>query len=165
MVEVYDKAVITSSVTKVYGAGGLVSGWMVGPRRIMNRARRLKVYSVPMVSHMGNRVAYRILKNRDEVLSKEFSILRDKLNLISTWAKGRSDVHWSEPDGCAVGFLRYDHDRSSLEVCEELYTDHEVRVVPGEFFHIERGFRMSAAADYESLKGGLERIDTYLDSL
>ncbi len=165
MAEIYDKAIITSSVTKVYGAGGLVTGWMVGPKRIMNRARRLKIYSVPMVNHMGNRAALDILRKRDQVLPEEFMKLREKLNLVSTWAKGRKDVHWSEPDGCAVGLLRYDHDINSIEACDRLYKDHEVRVVPGEFFHMERGFRLSVAGDYETLKKGLEQIDTFLDKL
>jgi len=131
----------------------------------MNRARRLKVYSVPMVSHLGNRIALEVLKKRDEIMPGEFSKLREKLNLISTWADGRNDVHWSEPDGCAVGFLRYDHDIPSEQVCDSLYKDHEVRVVPGEFFHIERGFRMSAAANYDTLKGGLEQIDSFFDKM
>ncbi|MGA1873779.1 MAG: aminotransferase class I/II-fold pyridoxal phosphate-dependent enzyme [Thermoplasmatota archaeon] len=165
MVELYDRAIITSSVTKVYGAGGLVAGWMIGPRRIANRARRIKVYTVPMVGHMGGRIAHRILSNRDKVLPGEFARIRDKLNLVSAWASGRKDVHWSDPDGCAVGFLRYDHDIGSLEVCERLYNEHQVRVVPGEYFHIEKGFRLGVAGDYENLKAGLLEIDRFFDSL
>ncbi|MGA1793229.1 MAG: aminotransferase class I/II-fold pyridoxal phosphate-dependent enzyme [Thermoplasmatota archaeon] len=165
MVEIYDKAIITSSVTKVYGAGGLVTGWMVAPKRIANRARRTKIYTVPMVFHMGERVAHRLLRSRDAVMPGEFAKLREKLNLVSAWAKGRNDVHWSEPDGCAVGFLRYGHDIPSVEACEKLYTEHQVRVVPGEFFHIENGFRLGVAGDYENLKEGLAQIDRFLDSL
>jgi aspartate/methionine/tyrosine aminotransferase len=165
MVELYDKAIITSSVTKVYGAGGLMAGWMIGPKRIINRARRSKIYSVPMVNHMGNRIALEILRKRDIILPAEFKSLREKLNIVSSWAKGRKDVHWSEPDGCAVGFLRYDHDINSLEVCERLYDDHEVRVVPGEFFHLERGFRVSVAVDTATLKGGLMEIDRFFDQV
>lgn len=165
MVELYDRAIVTSSVTKVYGAGGLVSGWLIGPRRIANRARRLKIYTVPMVSHIGGRIAHRILSTRDSVLPQEFARIREKLNLVSTWAKGRSDVHWSEPDGCAVGFLRYDHDIPSVDACERLYADHQVRVVPGEYFHIENGFRLGVAGDYNDLKGGLREIDRFLDSV
>jgi aspartate/methionine/tyrosine aminotransferase len=165
MVELYDKAIITSSVTKVYGAGGLMTGWMVGPKRIINRARRSKIYSVPMVSHVGNRIALEILNMRDRILSEEFSVLREKLNVISSWAKGRKDVHWSEPDGCAVGFLRYDHDIPSVEVCDRLYDEHDVRIIPGEFFHLEKGFRLSAAGDIESLKGGLMEIDRFFDRI
>ncbi|MBN1390812.1 MAG: aminotransferase class I/II-fold pyridoxal phosphate-dependent enzyme [Candidatus Thermoplasmatota archaeon] len=165
MVELYDRAMITSSVTKVYGAGGLVSGWLVGSKRTANRARRLKIYTVPMVSHIGGRIAHRILSMRDLVMPHEFAMIREKLNLVSTWAKGRSDVHWSEPDGCAVGFLRYDHDLPSVEACERLYSEHQVRVVPGEFFHLENGFRLSVAGCYDNLKDGLREIDIFLDSL
>jgi aspartate/methionine/tyrosine aminotransferase len=152
-------------VTKVYGAGGLMTGWMMGPKRMINRAKRAKIYSVPMVNHMGNRIALKILRERHKVLPGEFSGIREKLNLVSAWASGRDDVHWSEPDGCAVGFLRYDHDVPSVEVCNALYNDHQVRVVPGEFFHLEKGFRLGVAGDYDILKGGLERIDRYLDTL
>ncbi|MGA1848737.1 MAG: pyridoxal phosphate-dependent aminotransferase [Thermoplasmatota archaeon] len=165
MVDVYDRAMISSSVTKVYGAGGLMAGWLIGPRRSMNRARRQKIYTVPMVNHMGNRIALEILKRREEVMPRQLSDIREKLNLVSLWAKGRSDVHWSEPDGCAVGFLRYDHDIPSVDACERLYVDHEVRVIPGEFFHQEKGFRLSVSKPYEVVKGALMEIDRFLDSL
>ncbi|MGA1819667.1 MAG: aminotransferase class I/II-fold pyridoxal phosphate-dependent enzyme [Thermoplasmatota archaeon] len=165
MVELYEKAIITSSVTKVYGAGGLMAGWMVAPKRTANKVRRSKVYTVPMVGHMGGRIAHRILMDRDSVMPGEFAKLREKLNLVSSWAKGGGDVHWSEPDGCAVGFLRYDHDIPSVEACEKLYNDHQVRVIPGEFFHIEKGFRLGVAGGYENLKEGLAEIDRFLDSL
>jgi aspartate/methionine/tyrosine aminotransferase len=165
MVELYDKAMISSSVTKVYGAGGLMTGWLIGPKRSMNRARRQKIYTVPMVNHMGNRVALEILKKRDDVMPDQLSEIREKLNLVSLWAKGRSDVHWSDPDGCAVGFLRYDHDISSVDACERLYEYHGVRVIPGEFFHQERGFRLSVSKPYDLIKGALTEIDSFFDSL
>ncbi|MBN1539837.1 MAG: pyridoxal phosphate-dependent aminotransferase [Candidatus Thermoplasmatota archaeon] len=165
MVELYDRAMISSSVTKVYGAGGLMAGWLVGPRRLMNRARRQKLYTVPMVSHTGNRTALEILRKRDKVMPGCLSDIREKLNLVSLWAKGRSDVHWSDPDGCAVGFLRYDHEIPSIDACERLYKDHGVRVIPGEFFHLEKGFRMSVSKPYDIVKGALTKIDRFFDSL
>ncbi|MEA3559865.1 MAG: pyridoxal phosphate-dependent aminotransferase [Candidatus Thermoplasmatota archaeon] len=165
IVEVYEKGIVTSSVTKVYGGCGLITGWLIGPRRTINRARRLKAYSVPMVSHWGNRVALSILRNRGKVLPAEFSKIRKKLNLVSAWAKGRDDVQWSEPDGCSVGFLGYESDIPSIEACERLYNDHDVRVIPGAFFHQERGFRMSVSKPYDLIRDALVEIDTFLDSL
>lgn len=165
MVQIYDKGIITSSVTKVYGGGGLVTGWMIGPKRTVNKARRMKIYSVPMVNHWGNRVALSILKNRHRVLPDEFEGIRKRSNLVSTWAKGRDDVRWSEPDGCAVGFLTYDHDIDSIDLCEELYKGHDVRVIPGAFFHQEKGFRISLASPYDVIKEALVEIDSLLDGI
>ncbi len=165
MVDHYDKGVITSSVTKVYGGGGAVTGWLIGPKRTINRARRLKIYTVPMVSHWGNDIALSILQNRSKVLPPEFEAIRKRSNLVSVWAKGRGDVHWSEPDGCAVGFLSYDKDISSIDACERLYRDHDVRVIPGVFFRQERGFRISLSRPYELMKEALVEIDSFLDTL
>lgn len=165
MTEIYDKAVVTSSVTKVYGASGLVTGWLIAPRRIANHARKVKSYLVPTVGHLGNRVASEILKDRDRVLPGAFSELRDKLRLVSQWAAGRSDVHWSEPDGCPIGFLRYDHEVPSIEMATALYERYDTRVMPGEFFHIEKGFRIGLSRPYEEIKGGLTMIDSCLDDL
>ncbi|MFW3147005.1 MAG: pyridoxal phosphate-dependent aminotransferase [Thermoplasmatota archaeon] len=165
MSEIYDRSIITSSVTKVYGGGGLVTGWLIGPKRVINKARRQKIFTVPMVSSIGNRMALSMLKRRQEVLPAEFDSVREKLNLVSAWAKGRGDVRWSEPDGCAVGFLRYDLDVPSREFCERLFMERGVKVIPGEFFHIEKGFRFSVSASYDKVKGALTEIDSFLDSL
>jgi aspartate/methionine/tyrosine aminotransferase len=165
MIEVNEHSMITSSVTKVYGGGGLMAGWLLGPKRVINRARRLKIYTVPMVNHMGNHVALDILRRRNEIMPSELNELRRRSNLVSLWSKGRSDVHWSEPDGCAVGFLRYDHDIPSIKVCEGLYEKFGVRVIPGEFFHMEKGFRLALSRPYELIKGALSKIDRYFDSL
>jgi len=161
----HHKAIITSSVTKVYGASGLMSGWMIGPRRIINHARKIKRMMVPMVSHLGNGVALEMLRRREMVLPYEFRTLRDKQMLVSKWAAGRSDVNWSEPDGCAIGFLRYDHDIPSTEMAKTLYEEYGVRVLPGDLFHMERGIRIGMGKDYEEIKGGLTGIDRLLDSL
>ena len=165
LADVYDKAIATSSVTKVYGAGTLMGGWLVGPKRIINRARRLKIYSTPMVNHMANDMVLNVLKNAHKVLPPNFALIRENEKLVSQWAAGRDDVSWSSPDGCAVGFLLYDHHMQSADLCEMLYKEKDIRVIPGEFFHQERGFRISLAADYEILKEALLRIDNTFDSL
>jgi len=165
MSEVYDRALTTSSVTKVYGAGTLMGGWLVGPKRYINKARRLKIYTTPMVNHIANRMTLEVLKNSSSVLPPYFKEIREKERLISQWAAGRNDVQWSSPDGCAVGFLSYDHDLPSIELCSRLYDEKKVRVIPGEFFHLEKGFRIGMAGDYSVLKGALLAIDELLDSI
>ena len=165
MVQSYSKAMITSSVTKVYGAGGLMAGWLIGPRRLIKKAAHQKLMMVPMVSHLGTGVALEVLRRRGSVLPREFEDIRGKLRLVSTWAKGREDLFWSEPDGCAVGFLRYTHDISSVEVCRRLLNERGVKVIPGEYFHIERGFRVGLNVDYDLLKEGLAHIDAFFDEL
>jgi aspartate/methionine/tyrosine aminotransferase len=152
-------------VTKVYGAGGLVTGWLVAGKRLIQRAKRTKIMIDPMVSNHGNKLALAVLRNRDQVLPDAFTALREKLRLVMTWAKGRDDVTWSEPDGCAVGFLRYEYDVPSLAFCESLYREYETRTIPGEFFRIEKGFRIGLTRPYEEIKGGLGMIDRFLDDL
>ncbi len=165
LAEVYDKAMVSSSVTKVYGAGGLMGGWLIGPKRMINRAKRLKIYSTPMVNHMANVMALEVLRNSHKVLPPYFRSIRENEKLVSQWAAGRDDVYWSSPDGCAVGFLMYEQDISSVDLSERLYDQSEVRVIPGEFFHQDRGFRISLAGVYSDLKEALLRIDNTLDSL
>jgi aspartate/methionine/tyrosine aminotransferase len=165
MSEVYERAMTTSSVTKVYGAGGIMGGWLVGPKRMINRARRLKIYSTPMVNHMANLTTLEILRRSHEVLPPYFRAIRENEKLVSQWAAGRSDVQWSSPDGCAVGFLMYQHDIKSMKLCEKLYNEKGIRVIPGEFFHLEKGFRISLAGDYNTLKQALLGVDDMFDSM
>jgi len=165
MVSLYEKGITTSSVTKVYGATGLATGWMIAGKRLVARAKKVKIMTDPMVSNYGNKLALAVLKNRQAVLPKAFSDLREKLLLVKSWASGRSDVKWSDPDGCAVGFLRYDHNIPSLEFCERLHKDYGTRTIPGAFFHIERGFRIGLTKPYQEIKGGLEMIDQMLDDI
>lgn len=165
MVELYDRAIVTSSVTKVYGASTLMNGWLIGPKRVINRARSIKIFTVPMVNSIANRIALDLLRNRHKVLPEYFSKIRKKEQLVSQWAAGRDDVHWSSPDGCAVGFLTYDHSIPSIDICDRLYNEKEVRVIPGTFFHNEHGFRISLAADYQILKDALLSMDDLFDTL
>lgn len=165
MVQNYDRALITSSVTKAYGAGGLMAGWLIGPRRFIRRAAHQKLMMVPLVSHLGTGVALEVLRRRGAVLPARFEDIRSKLRLVSTWAKGRSDLFWSEPDGCSVGLLRYTQDIPSVELCRRLLSERDVKVVPGEFFHMEKGFRIGLSVNYDVLREGLAQIDSFFDEL
>ncbi|MEM0322099.1 MAG: aminotransferase class I/II-fold pyridoxal phosphate-dependent enzyme, partial [Thermoprotei archaeon] len=70
IVEVYDKGVATSSLSKVYGLAGLRIGWVAGPREVVERAWAAKDYSSISPPIMSQEYATKILESRRELLDR-----------------------------------------------------------------------------------------------
>jgi aspartate/methionine/tyrosine aminotransferase len=154
--------VATGSLTKFHGLGGLRVGWLIADATFADRARTV-VSHVPGVSAPSEALGRRFFAHRDELVSESREHLRRNHELLASFVDDREDLSGEIADGCTFGFVR--HDRADGNAVVEAAWEAGVLVVPGRFFDLGEGIRLSAGRDTDEVRAGLEAFGEVLDGL
>jgi aspartate/methionine/tyrosine aminotransferase len=154
--------VVTGSFTKFHGLGGLKIGWLVADEPFVGRAREVSMH-VPAVAEPSRALARRFFANRDELVADSRSHLRRNHGLLSSFVEGRDDLDGGIAAGCTFGFV--EHERADGDELAAAGWDAGVLVVPGRFFDMPSGIRLSAGRSTAEVDAGLDRLGEVLDGL
>lgn len=155
-------AVVTGSLTKFHGLGGLNVGWIVGPESFVERASRVFVH-VPAVATPSTALARRFFAHRDELVAASRNYLRQNHDLLASFVADRPDLSGTVHDGCTFALL--EHERVDGDRLAEAAWEAGVLVVPGRFFEEPRGVRLSAGRSPDDVAAGLSALGDVLDDL
>jgi aspartate/methionine/tyrosine aminotransferase len=165
--EVTDRCVITSSVSKAWGAPGLRVGWAVGPADILEPVRLVHNYAVTAASRPSQEAALALLEASPEVLPEA------RLELSARWAafaKGLSSCFGIEAKKRAGAFYYWlkipEEARDATEVCLKARDEGRVIAVPGSAFGAsgERYVRLSYGASSADISEGLRRLAPFWEA-
>jgi aspartate/methionine/tyrosine aminotransferase len=107
--DIYEKGISLNVMSKAYGLPGLRIGWIAcKDRDLIVRCERYKHFLSICNSAPSEVLARIALKNRDNILAKNRSIVRENISQLNTFfAEFPKLFDWKEPDGGCVGFIRY----------------------------------------------------------
>jgi len=154
--------VVTGSLTKFHGLGGTRIGWLIADETFADRARTV-VSHVPGVSAPGEALGRRFFAHSEELVAESRAHLRRNHELLASFVAERDDLSGEIADGCTFGFVR--HDRADGDAVAEAAWENGILVVPGRFFDLEEGIRLSAGRDTDEVRAGLEAFGEVLDGL
>jgi len=161
----YSNIIISSSMTKVYGIGGLRTGWIIAEPEVAHRCQQAKAHTSvcsPYLSEMMT--AYLLKYGRKQALQRYQDIAHPNKKIVKTWVEDNKDIiDWVEPDGGIICFLKYHKDITSLELCERLFEKRNVLLVPGLCFNKYEFLRLSYVMDSECINFGLKSLKTFLE--
>jgi len=160
-----DHVVITDSLTKVYGLGGLRAGWILAAPAVLARARRvvdlLNVVNPVISARLAVQAIGRIGRLADRC-RQFYTVGRP---VISAWLAARGDVTAYEDHGALFTWLKLPDGVSSDRLAYLLRAEYDTNVVPGSFFGCDDHIRVSLALPGPELGEGLNRIGAALDRL
>lgn len=157
-----DGAVVTTSLTKFFGFGGLRIGWLIADTEFVDAARSVSAH-LPDVAGPSRALAKRAFHNLDRLVKRSRERVSENASLLQEFSRGRSDLRGSIPEGSTYGFLGYemaDGDRV-VEAAEEA----GILVVPGRFFGDPDRFRLSVSGAPDEMQAALEQFGDVLDDL
>jgi aspartate/methionine/tyrosine aminotransferase len=159
--------IVSSSATKVYGLGGLHTGWIVAPGDIAKQCQRLKAHSTGASSYMSEIMTASVLRDaRGSLLERFQQRARTNLEILTKWMKEHTEFfEWVKPDGGIVCFPKYSMQISSLELCLYLFETQKILLNPGIFFNAEGFIRLSYGIDEVLLQNALDALERGLKSL
>jgi aspartate/methionine/tyrosine aminotransferase len=158
-----ENLVVTSSLTKVYGLGGLRCGWILAPEALIGRMRRLMDLASVEGVYIGEQVSALAFSRLDSLRAQSRPLIKDNLGLVREFIDAEKKLSWIPPAGGIVGFPRIEAGLDGAGLARILGEDYDTSIVPGHFFEEPKHFRLGFGVPAEELKRGLENIHRALE--
>ncbi|HEV3470957.1 MAG TPA: aminotransferase class I/II-fold pyridoxal phosphate-dependent enzyme [Pyrinomonadaceae bacterium] len=159
-----EEFIVTSSLTKVYGLGGLRCGWVLARPELAERLWHLNDLFGVIPAHPAERLSCVALEHLAQVAARARRLLETNGQLLNAFFASRDDLDWLPHRFGTVSFPRLKKG-SADELCVLLAEKYETSVVPGRFFEMPRHFRVGLGGDAGTFREGLDRLGRALDEL
>ena len=158
-----ERFVVTSTVTKVYGLGGLRLGWVVASPDVAARIKGVKDYTSVCPSGVSEELAAWALERKDAFLARAQAILEPNRRVVRAWLERNPEVHGVLPPGGNLCFPKLPVDVDAL--ANRLRERYKVVIAPGRFFGMPEHFRLGLGGRTVDLEKGLASLDVAMKTL
>lgn len=153
-----ENIVVISSLTKVFGLGGLRCGWIAAPEKLADKMRVIMDYVYVERSYPAEQIAVQIFPRLNEMKASNRKLINRNHSLVKDFIESRPELSWVEPDGGIVCFPRIEDKMDGSELAACLEKKYATGVVPGRYFEQPQHFRLGFGVDTPVLETGLGRI-------
>jgi aspartate/methionine/tyrosine aminotransferase len=163
----YDRAIVTSGLSKAYGLPGLRIGWAVAPPALIDALWGVHDYTTIAPGGINDRLARIALEpaRRATLLARTRAIIRANYPIVKAWIERHEGLSHIAPEAGAIAFVRHTHPFRSSELTERLRVEKSVLLVPGDHFDMDGYFRIGFGSDPEYLESALSLIGEFLSSV
>jgi hypothetical protein len=164
----YERAIVTSGLSKAYGLPGLRIGWVVASPPLIQELWGVHDYTTIAPGAVNDCAAQIALApaRRERLLARTRGIIRTNYPVLRKWLDRRGEqLFHVRPDAGAIAFIRYTYPINSSALVQRLREEKGVLVVPGDHFEMDGYLRIGFGADPSHLTGSLEQIGGLLDTI
>ena len=164
----YEKVVVTCGMSKAFALPGLRLGWVVAPVKLIEEVWVRHDYLTLTPGLLSDRLATLALEptRHAAIRARIRTILQNNLPHFEAWIEPIRDVvRYVRPQAGAIAYFGYHGSIPSALLAERLHREGSVLVVPGEYFGLERGFRIGYGMNTEKMKAGLARLQHLMTNL
>ena len=158
-----DRMVVTNTMSKVYGMGGLKIGWILAKGKALASIKNVTEYNTVCPSGISDRIALAVMKDKDRFIERARGIIKRNRPFVEDWLDRNDRVHWNDPGVGNVAFPKVDADVDRLAAV--LLKDYSTIMASGSFFGVKGRFRLGFGRKTEDLVTGLENFDAALKSV
>ena len=163
IVDLYEKGISVSSMSKVFSLAGIRLGWIAThDQNVIKSCLSHRDYNLISCGMIDERIAAIALENKDALLRRSRSIVRENLALLDAWVNSEPRIHYVRPRAGTTALVYYDYPIGSYEFCERMYHETGAFVTPGDCFEEPYSMRIGYASDTQVLKDGLAAISSFL---
>lgn len=166
IVDLYEKGISISSMSKVFSLAGLRLGWIAThDQAVIKSCLSHRDYNLVSCGMFDELLADVALRHSDKLLERNRGIVRTNLAILHAWVASEPRVHYQKPAAGTTALVFYDYDLPSYEFCKRMYDETGAFVTPGDCFEEPFSMRIGYASDTEELKNGLAALSAFLRTL
>ena len=163
IVDLYEKGISVSSMSKVFSLAGLRLGWIAThDMSVVKSCLSHRDYNLVSCGVFDEMLAAAALKHSDKLLERSRKIVRENLQILDNWVSSEPHVSYVKPKAGTTALVYYDLDTPSYEFCEEMYKKTGAFVTPGDCFEVPHSMRIGYAYGKQDLIDGLKAISEYI---
>lgn len=162
----YERAIVTSGLSKAYGLPGLRIGWIVGSPALVADLWGVHDYTTIAPGAVNDRLARIALapEKRAALIARTRMIIRTNYPIVKRWIDKQNGLSHIPPEAGAIVFVRHSHPCRSSELTERLRQERSVLVMPGDFFDMDGHLRIGFGSNPEYLESALSLVGEFLAS-
>lgn len=156
-----ERVIVTNGLSKAYGLPGLRIGWCVAPPAHIADLWARKDYTTIGPTVMSDALAALALApaTRTKIFERTRAIIRSNWNVLERWMDGMDgEFTYRPPDAGAICYARYRSTANSSALAEIVRRDHDVLIVPGDQFGMDRFVRLGFGPPAADLEAALVRV-------
>ncbi|WP_440989878.1 pyridoxal phosphate-dependent aminotransferase [Haloarchaeobius baliensis] len=157
-----DDVVVTGSLTKFFGFGGLRVGWLVADEAFVERAEHV-AHHFPALAQPSVSLARRAFHHEERLLADQRELAATNHDLLASFVDERDDIAGTVHDGATYAFL--EPTAADGDTVAEAAWAEDILVVPGRFFDEPDRVRVSLGRSPEHCEEALSALGTVLDGL
>ena len=163
IVDLYEKGISVSSMSKVFSLAGLRLGWIAThDRKLRESILSHRDYNHISCGMFDEALATIALEHADRILERNRGIVRENLKILDEWVRREKRVFYRKPQAGTTALVYYDYAPDSYEFCRRMYHETGAFVTPGDCFEQPKSMRIGYASSTETLKEGLAAISAFL---
>lgn len=162
----YERAIVSSGLSKAYGLPGLRIGWVVAPPSLISDLWSIHDYTTIAPGAINDRLARIALgpARRGTLLARTRGIIRTNYPLVRRWIEKQDGLTHIAPEAGAIVFVRHPHPGPSSQLTERLREERSVLVAAGDFFDCDGYLRLGFGSDPVYLESALTIVGEFLRS-
>lgn len=167
IVDLYDKGICTSSMSKVFSMAGTRVGWIIIPDKdtydqVFNR-RSYDTICGPVIDEYLSAIA---LENYEKILERSKSIVRNNKNILDNWMKSQPNLKYCGDSYSSTVLIKYDFDIPATELCIDILDKTGVLLCHGDCYEEQFTFRLGYGFDGDqTLNTALKLLGEYFKNL
>jgi aspartate/methionine/tyrosine aminotransferase len=164
--DMYDKAIVTASSSKIYSMAGMRVGWIVCKDPELRKAlMNWRSYDSICGGVFDEWIFAIALEHVDKIFARSRKIVNHNKAIVDKWLEGNKKYLAQYADAHGTTYLiHYNFDVPAEKFCDDLLDQKGVLVCHGDCFEIPHSFRITLSHAHE-LEKGLALIDEYMAEL
>lgn len=160
--DLYEKGIVTGSLSKAFSIAGIRFGWIAGPADIIEVINKHRDYHVISIGKIDDFLACIALENSDAILERNRRVCLENLSLVEEWLSREPHFSFVKPESSTTSFIRFDMDLDSVTLCTRLHREAGALLVPGRYFGFDDHFRLGFGNKKSDIAGGLDAISRWM---
>ncbi len=165
----HEAVIVTASVSKIYGIGGLRTGWIIAQEDIIKKCLSAKWQASVASPYFSEIVVSAALsKAQNKLIDRHKSIAQQNFPIVKAWIEKHENlVDWVPPEGGILCFPKF-HAYPKVDsesFGKQLINEKGVLISPGKFFDLDGHFRLTFMNTKDELQTGLESIIDVLKTI
>lgn len=159
-----ERVIVTSSLTKCHGLGGLRAGWAIAPPEIVERASSILTHLIGNASIIADEAACQAMEHLPPLLARARERRAENWPVVRAFAEEQGLLE-CDSAGAFIAWFKLPPGVQADRFVEHLHAKYDTLVVPGSFFGMDDHIRLGFSGRPEKVREGLARVGRALDDV